>query len=54
MLFVAEKETRKILFRIDAWNEDCIEEALTYIKANRRRVLSDGTTSMGDMIIWVE
>ncbi len=53
MLYVVEKETDKILFRVDAWDIDCERKARSYIKENGLVLLDSEITFMGDMVMWV-
>lgn len=50
MVYVIDTQNR-ILFKVDAWMEDCIEQAKTYIEDNNLVVLEDRITAWGDMVI---
>ena len=53
MVYVVNETTEKILFKIDAWETDSVNTAVKWAKDNGYKLLRDGITSMGDMIIWV-
>lgn len=53
MMYVANVETKEILFRVDAWDCDCESKAVAFIKENKLRVKDDVITVNGDRIVWV-
>ena len=50
MLYVVDTQNR-ILFKVDAWIIDCVEQAKAFIKNNGLTVLEDKVTAWGDMVI---
>lgn len=53
MLYIVELSTNKILFRVDAWCQDCMTQASNYMAINHRKCIKDEITFMGDRVLWV-
>ena len=53
MIIIVNEKTNEIIFRVDAWIEDCMEQASSFIKEHGLKVLSDNINFNGDMIIRV-
>lgn len=43
-----------ILFKVDAWQQDCMEQAMAYIRKEHWVPTGEEVTLNGNMIIWVE
>ena len=52
MLLVVDVETRKILFRVDAWDSDCELKAINFMRDNGLKCVKDEITMNGDRIAW--
>ena len=50
MLKVVEAATRKVLFAVDAWSANCMEDAKAFTEENNWFVIRKEITFMGDMI----
>lgn len=53
MIIIVNEKTNEILFRVDAWVDNCMEQAAKYIKEHGLKVLSDNINFNGDMIVMV-
>lgn len=54
MVFVVEESSKKILFRVDAWEKNSVATARKWVKDNGYTSLGDEITMNGDMVIWVK
>lgn len=53
MIIIVNERTNEILFKVDAWVENCMDQASRFIKENGLKVLSDRINFNGDMIVMV-
>lgn len=53
MLYVVNRESNEILFRVDAWQRDCMERAQEFIYQSDLTFEKQEITLMGDMVLWV-
>lgn len=54
MLYVVEQGSKKILFRVDAWDIDCEKKAIRFLNENGLHYIKDEITLNGDRIVWVK
>ncbi len=54
MLYIVDNNTKKILFKVDAWDSDCETKAIAYLRNNKLRCTKDEITMNGDRIVWVD
>lgn len=53
MIIIVNIKTNEILFKVDAWVQDCMEQASKFIKDHGLKILSDKINFNGDMIVMV-
>ena len=54
MVLVVDVKSNVILAKFEAWDADCIDDAVQWTKDNERKIVKEEVTTMGDMVIWVE
>ena len=53
MLKIVEAASNRVLFAVDAWSPNCMEQARDFTLDNNWFVIRKEITFMGDMIWWV-
>ena len=53
MIIIVNEKTNEILYSVDAWIENCMEQAKEFIKSHNLKVISDRINFNGDMIVIV-
>ncbi len=54
MLYVAMKDTKKIIWRDDAFDCECMNKASDFITSKGLVAVGREVTFSGDMVIWVK
>lgn len=54
MLYIVEVSTKNILFKIDAWQSDCMTSAKKFLRDEQLYCTKEEITMNGDMVLWVE
>lgn len=54
MLFIVDVNTKKILFRVDAWDVNCESKTKKFLADEQLYCLKDEITMNGDRVLWVE
>lgn len=53
MLLVVDQSLNEVLFRVDAWQADCMEQADKFINDNGYLFMKQEITVTGNMVLWV-
>lgn len=53
MLFVVDKDTDDVLFKVDAWDREAFKKADDFIESNGFAFLYDHLTCIGNMVWYV-